>query len=244
MQVVILAGGLGTRLGQLAQDLPKALMPVLGRPFLAHVIELLARQELRRILLLVGHHADKIEAALGDGARFGVSSSSVNDGPVLLGTGGAVRRALPFLESELLLMYGDTYLDIDYRAVVAAFRAQSEPALMTVFKNAGQFDRSNVVFRQGKLQRYSKRETSPDMDYIDYGLAALRRDVVAQLPEGARHDLADLYSTLVASGRMSGYEVTQRFYEIGTPESLAECEDYLRERALSLLRMHRGPYRD
>jgi NDP-sugar pyrophosphorylase family protein len=233
MQVVILAGGLGTRLGTLAERLPKALMPVLGRPFLAHVLELLASQGFGRFLLLVGHHGDMIEAALGNGDGLGLSISYANDGPELLGTGGAVRRALPLLEREFLLMYGDTYLDIDYRSVTAAFQAQPEPALMTVYRNGGRFDRSNAVFRGGRLERYSKRETTPDMEHIDYGLAALRRELVEEQPMRGRFDLAELYSALVASGRMTGHEVFQRFYEIGTPESLAECEAYIRNRSAS-----------
>jgi NDP-sugar pyrophosphorylase family protein len=230
MQVVILAGGLGTRLGEQGAQRPKALMPVSGRPFLAHVIELLRGQGLSRLLLLVGHHGDQIEKAVGDGSALGVQLRYCFDGPRLLGTGGALRAALPKLEDEFLVLYGDTFLDIDYQAVISAFRTSRMPALMTVLHNQGRWDTSNVEFRDGKLIRYSKRDRTPAMQYIDYGLAALRKEAIAELPESQRADLADLYSRLVAEGRMAGFEVFERFYEIGTPEALAETERYLAKR--------------
>ena len=229
MKTVILAGGLGTRLGDLGRERPKALMPVLGRPFLAHVFDLLRSHGLTRCLLLVGHKADQIEREFGDGAAGGQLSYRA-DGPLLLGTGGALRAALPQLEPVFLVLYGDTFLDIDYQQVISAFRASGKPALMTVFRNAGQFDASNVVFRDGKLLVYDKRQRTPEMDYIDYGLAALRREVVAELPPETAVDLAALYTRLVAEGRMDGLEVHQRFYEIGTPAALAEAERHLAER--------------
>jgi NDP-sugar pyrophosphorylase family protein len=229
IQVTILAGGLGTRLGPLASQTPKALVPVNGRPFLAHVLDLLKEHGLTRILICVGHHADKLEHAFGDGSAAGVQLSWHRDGPRLLGTGGALRGALGSLDDEFLVLYGDTYLDIDYGAVVRSFRNSRKPALMTVFRNSGRFDASNAVFRGGKLLRYSKRDRTEDMDYIDYGLSALRREVVEELPAGPS-DLGDLYSRLVEQGRMEGFEVYQRFYEIGTPAGLAESEEYLRGR--------------
>jgi NDP-sugar pyrophosphorylase family protein len=227
IQVAILAGGLGTRLGSVTTGMPKALVPVNGRPFLAHVLDLLKEHGLTRILVCAGHHADQLERAFGDGSTAGVQLSWHRDGPRLLGTGGALRGSLDRLEDEFLVLYGDTYLDIDYGAVVRAFRASGKPALMTVFRNAGRFDVSNVVFRGGKLLRYSKRNPTTDMDYIDYGLSALRREVVEEIPAGGPFDLADLYSELAEQGRMDGYEVHQRFYEIGTPSGLAETERYL-----------------
>jgi NDP-sugar pyrophosphorylase family protein len=230
MQVVILAGGLGTRLGALAAQTPKALLPVAGRPFLAHVIELLKENGLTRILVLHGHHGEQLERALGDGSGFSVRISYRHDGPRLLGTAGALRHALDLLEDEFFVLYGDTYLDIDYQEVVRAFRSSGKPALMTVFHNRGQFDTSNVVFRSGQLLRYSKHERTPEMDHIDYGLAALRRELIAPLPANEASDLATLYTQLVDSGRMAGFEVHRRFYEIGTPAGLATAEQYLRTR--------------
>jgi N-acetyl-alpha-D-muramate 1-phosphate uridylyltransferase len=230
MQVVILAGGLGTRLGPLTANLPKALVPVNGKPFLAHVLALLKENGLDRILILHGHQGKRLETALGDGSAFAVRIAWRQDGPRLLGTGGALRGALDVLEPEFLVLYGDTYLDIDYQAVVRAFRAAGKPGLMTVLHNQGRWDKSNVIFRDGRLLRYDKSNPEPAMDFIDYGLAALRREVIEELPAGEAADLADLYSRLVGEGRMAGFEVSQRFYEIGTPEGLAETGRYLSAR--------------
>ena len=230
MQVVILAGGLGTRLGSLTANLPKALLPVNGKPFLAHVFALLKENGLTRVLLLHGHHARQLEDAFGNGSTLGVEIAYRHDGPRLLGTGGAMRNALHLLELEFLVLYGDTYLDIDYGAVVRAFHASGKSALMTVLRNQGRWDTSNVVFREGQLIRYDKSNRVPEMEYIDYGLAALRREVVAALPPGQPGDLADLYARLVREGRMAGFEVAQRFYEIGSPQGLAETERYLAAR--------------
>jgi NDP-sugar pyrophosphorylase family protein len=230
MQVAILAGGLGTRLGSIAGSLPKALVPVNGRPFLAHVIDLLKSQGFTWLLVCAGHGADRMKQEFGDGSELGVRIEWHLDGPRLLGTGGALRAALPLLDEQFLVLYGDTYLDVDYAKVVEAFRASGKPALMTVFHNRGAFDESNVVFRNGLLLRYSKRDRTSDMEHIDYGLAALRRELIEELPQGEICDLADLYSRLVREGRMAGFEVERRFYQIGTPEGLAETARYLRSR--------------
>jgi NDP-sugar pyrophosphorylase family protein len=127
-------------------------------------------------------------------------------------------------------MYGDSYMDIDYRSVLEAFlQPQSPPplGLMTVLRNGNRWDTSNVIFRGGRLLKYDKRDRSPEMDYIDYGVALLRREAVERIPLDRAFDLAELYSSLVAEGRMIGHEVTQRFYEIGTPASLEEARAYL-----------------
>jgi N-acetyl-alpha-D-muramate 1-phosphate uridylyltransferase len=230
MQVVILAGGLGTRLGPLTAQVPKALVPVNGKPFLAHVLALLKENGLVRILLLHGHHGRRLEEAFGDGSALGMQIDYRHDGPRLLGTGGALRHALDLLDREFLVLYGDTYLDIDYAAVVRAFHASGKPALMTVLRNQGRWDRSNVIFRDGQLLRYDKADQVPEMEHIDYGLAALRRELIEDLPAEGPSDLAELYSRLVRDGSMAGFEVSRRFYEIGTPQGLAETEAYLAAR--------------
>jgi NDP-sugar pyrophosphorylase family protein len=126
------------------------------------------------------------------------------------------------------VLYGDSYLDIDYRAVLADFQRRDDPALMTVLRNNDQWDRSNVIFRDGKVIQYSKRIHSPEMTHIDYGLSLLRREAIEQLPSDEPRDLVELYSNLAATGQMAGYEVTERFYEIGSPQGLADTDTYLR----------------
>lgn len=228
--VAILAGGRATRLGPLTADLPKALISVAGRPFVDHQLELLRRHGARRIVLCVGHFGAQIVAHVGDGERFGMQVRYSFDGERLLGTGGALRRAMPLLGSLCLVLYGDAYLDIDYGAILDHFQARPEPALMTVFRNAGRWDRSNVVFRDGKVARYDKRRPDPEMQYIDYGASLYQMAALERIPADEPYDLGDLTHTIAAEGLLAGYEVTQRFYEVGSVEGIRETEGYLTSR--------------
>jgi NDP-sugar pyrophosphorylase family protein len=169
-----------------------------------------------------------IERDFGDGAAFGVELLYVFDGPKLLGTGGALRRALPLLGEEFFVLYGDSYLPIDYAAVLKTFRASGKPGLMTVFRNEGAWDTSNVHFAEGRIVRYDKRDRTPEMRHIDYGLGIFRASVFAERPEGEVFDLADIQRELVAKDALAGHEVFQRFYEVGSHSGLAELESLLR----------------
>lgn len=224
----LLAGGLATRLRPITEKIPKALVEVAGRPFIDHQLALLRRNGIAEVTLCLGYLGEQVRAHLGDGAAHGVRLRYSFDGERLLGTGGALRRALPLLGDAFWVLYGDSYLDIDYSAVLAAFRRSGALGLMTVLRNENRWDTSNVVFRAGELLRYNKRDRTPDMDYIDYGAALLRREALERIPPDEPYDLADLYGALVAERQMVGYEVTRRFYEIGTPQGLAEAEAFLR----------------
>jgi NDP-sugar pyrophosphorylase family protein len=228
--VALLAGGLATRLRPLTQARPKALIEVAGRPFIEHQLALLDRHGVRRVVLCLGHLGEQIEQHLGDGSAWGMELAYSRDGGCPLGTGGALRRALPLLGEAFWVLYGDSYLDFDYRAVLAHFAASGALGLMTVIRNEDRWDRSNVVFRGGRLVCYSKRAPSPQMHHIDYGASLLRRQAVLLLPGQGACDLAELYSNLVAAGEMVGYELTQRFYEIGSHQGLAQTEAHLRAR--------------
>ena len=223
----VLAGGRATRLGPLAAEVPKALVDVGGRPFIEHQLALLRKNGIRRVVLCVGHRAEQIEARLGDGRALGVDIAYSRDGEKLLGTGGALRQAAPLLGPLFFVVYGDSYMDIDYQAVFRDYQTRSVLGVMTVLRNEDRWDRSNAVFHDGRLLRYDKKERTPDMTHIDYGVALLRRIALLRIPEGEPYDLADLYRDLVADGRMAGHEVTRRFYEIGTPESLEETRRFL-----------------
>ena len=227
--VALLAGGLATRLGPLTVTQPKALIRVAGRPFIDHQLALLRRNGIRKVVLCLGHFGALVEDHVGDGSAFGLEVVYSHDGTQLLGTGGALRRALPLLGEVFWVLYGDAYPDIDYQAVLETFQASGADGLMTVLRNGNRWDRSNVVFRDGRLLSYDKRNPSPEMDYIDYGASLLRGAVVAPLAEGAIFDLADAFADLVRRGQMIGYEVTRRFYEIGSPAGLAETDRYLRQ---------------
>src|SRR5438132_4448594 len=178
--VAILAGGMATRLRPITEKIPKALVTVAGEPFLAHQLRLLSSAGLRHVVVCAGHLGEMIEAEFGDGATFEMRIDYSFDGPLLLGTGGALRRALPLLGEKFFVLYGDSYLPIDYREPGRAFLASEKPALMTVFKNDGRWDTSNVWFDGKQILRYDKREPGPEMRYIDYGLGVLRADVLNQ----------------------------------------------------------------
>ncbi len=224
--VALLAGGLATRLRPISETLPKALVEVAGRPFIDHQLSLLSRHGVRRVVLCVGYRGELIEAHLGRRA-YGIDLDYSYDGPQLLGTGGSLRRAAPLLGEVSWVLYGDSYMDIDYQAIWASFVSANASALMVVMRNEGRWDTSNAVFRNGALVRYDKRKRDDEMAYIDYGVALLRREIVERIPDGEPSDLADLYTALVAEGAMVGYEVTNRFYEIGSPQGLAETRAYL-----------------
>lgn len=227
LPVAILAGGLATRLHPVTQRVPKSLVPVAGRPFVDHQLTLLATKGIRKVVFCLGNLGEQIEDHVGDGSRFGLEVRYSHDGSRLLGTGGATRQALPLLGDVFWVLYGDSYLDVDYQAILRHFLSARATALMTVLANANRWDRSNVLFRGDRLHLYSKKEPHPDMRHIDYGLAILRREALERTPLGQPFDLADSYTTLVADGRMIGYEVTHRFYEVGSPAGLAETEAHL-----------------
>lgn len=231
--VAILAGGLATRLRPLTEKVPKALIEVAGRPFLFHQLRLLADSGIRQAVICAGYHGEMIEEKFGDGGGFGIELRYSFDGPALLGTGGALKKALPLLGRQFLVLYGDSYLPIDYREPVRTFLESGKSGLMTVFRNEGEWDTSNVVFRGGAIQRYSKRNADPEMHYIDYGLGVLTADALSSWPDATPFDLADVYQALLARGELAGHEVKERFYEIGSPEGLAELDAVLRTRAVS-----------
>lgn len=225
--VAILAGGLATRLRPLTETVPKVLLPVAGRPFLAHQIEMLRQQGIRRVVLCVGYLGEMVQEQFGDGREWGMQIDYSFDGPVLLGTGGALRRALPLLSDPFFVLYGDSYLPIPYGPVAEFFARSGRLGLMTVFRNEGHYDTSNVVFRDGEIAVYDKRLRLTGMKHIDYGLSLFRPEAFAGRTEDRAFDLAEVMQNLLARGQLAGFEVHHRFYEIGSPEGLAELEAFL-----------------
>ena len=216
LPVVILAGGLATRLRPITEQIPKILVDVGGRPFADYQIELLKKHNLTDIVLCIGYLGEQVQASLGDGSRWGVNLRYIFDGPVLLGTGGALQRARALLGDAFFILYGDTYLDCDYLAIEARFRDSQKLGLMTVFHNKNQWDRSNVLYRDGQIVRYDKHQPTADMEHIDYGLGIIRSRALDAYPKDQAFDLAAVYRDLVSRQQMAGYEVAKRFYEIGS----------------------------
>jgi NDP-sugar pyrophosphorylase family protein len=225
--VAILAGGLATRLRPLTEKVPKVLLPVAGKPFLAHQLDLLRQQSIRRAVLCLGYLGEMVEREFGDGRKWGVELDYSYDGPKLLGTGGALRKALPKLAERFFVLYGDSYLTTRFAPIAHFFERSGKRGLMTVYRNEGLYDTSNVVFRDGQIIVYDKKVRLPAMRHIDYGLSLFRSTVFEEWPEDEAFDLADVMRQLVARNDLAGFEVAERFYEIGSREGLEELEGLL-----------------
>ena len=230
MQCVILAGGLGTRMRPLTQTCPKTLLPAAGRPFAWHQMQWLAHQGVTDAVYSIGHHGDLIRR-FWDSEPWPVPSIRyVDEGSKLLGTGGALRLAFEecVLRERFLVIYGDSFLPIPFGPVWRAFLRAKEPAMMTVLRNEGRWDRSNAIFDRGRVlyDKNAPADTRAKMQYIDYGLSAFRRDLFEGAPSGP-FDLSVLLRDLSRSERLAGFEVTERFYEVGSPGGLKDFEEYL-----------------
>lgn len=223
--VCILAGGLGTRLGARVADTPKPLLEVAGEPFLIHQLRLLAAHGVTDAVLCVGYRGDAIADRLGE-SSCGIRLVYRFDTPELDGTLGAIRRALDALSERFLVLYGDTYLRIDYRAAAEAWQSSGLPAMMTVLRNEGRWDTSNAEFDGTLVTSYDKRSPDPRAQWIDYGLGGLESQAV-RASDPATRNLADLYRDLAERRMLFGFAATERFYEIGTPEALEETSRFL-----------------
>lgn len=232
--VAILAGGLATRLRPITEKIPKALIAVAGQPFLAHQLQLLRSSGIRQVVLCVSYRGEMIEQEFGNGSGHGMELSYSYDGADLLGTGGAVKKALPLLGARFLVLYGDSYLPIDYSGPARAFATSGKPGLMTVFRNENRWEPSNVRFEEGQIKRYDKGKPTSDMKHIDYGLGVLSSEALSSWPDGEAFDLADVYQGLIGKEKLAGYEVDRRFYEIGSPGGLAELDALLRSQEVSV----------
>lgn len=224
--VAILAGGLATRLRPITEAIPKALVKVAGQPFICRQLRYLREQEIRHTVICIGYLGDMIREVVGDGEKYGLSVSYSEDGPNLLGTGGALIKAAPRLGDHFFVLYGDSFLPVDFSAVQEAYAQSRKPALMTVFKNQNQWDKSNVVFSNGRLVEYNKREPRAEMTHIDYGLGVVSASSLQQYSIGHSFDLAEIYRELSLQGQLAGLEVNERFYEIGSLAGLRSAEEY------------------
>jgi N-acetyl-alpha-D-muramate 1-phosphate uridylyltransferase len=227
LPIAILAGGLATRLRPITETIPKALIEIAGEPFLAHQLRKLKRHGFERVVLCVGYLGEQIREFAGDGSGFGLEIEYSPDGPQLLGTAGALRRALPLLGEAFAVIYGDSYLPCDYAAALAAFDESGRLGLMTVYRNRGLWDTSNVEFTDGRIVAYDKVNRTPAMHYIDYGLGAFRRAAFDGMAEGRVYDLAWLYQELLRRGELGAWESPERFYEIGSLEGIRDLTEFL-----------------
>jgi NDP-sugar pyrophosphorylase family protein len=231
LPAAILCGGMATRLYPLTQAIPKALVDVAGEPFLSHQLRLLKASGIQKVVLCAGHLGEMLRDYAGDGGRFGLKVDYSFDGPALLGTAGALKQAIPLLGDQFFVLYGDSYLPCDYRAVARSFQESGKQALMTVHRNEGLWDASNVqITASGAIQVYDKKNRTPSMRHIDYGLGVFRALALEQVPAGVHFDLAELYRQLLSQGELAAYEVSERFYEIGSFQGIQDLAEYLSAR--------------
>ena len=227
IQVAILAGGLAARLGKLAQDQPKSMVRVLGKPFLEYQLELLRENGVRDVVLCIGHLGEQIEAYFGDGSRFEMNLKYSRESRPL-GTAGALKNAHRLLNDIFFTMYGDSYLFIDFRAMMSYFTSRSKLALMSVYKNYDRYDRSNTAVQRGVVKRFSKREKTEDMVYIEYGINLFRKRVLDLVPQDEPYGLEALFPQLIQKEELLAFEVKERFYEVGSAGGLGEFRKYIK----------------
>ena len=228
--VAILAGGLATRLRPITETIPKALVEIAGKPFVFHQLAWLQRQGVTKVVLCVGHLGEMICDVVAH-EQFEMTIDYSHDGQTLLGTGGALRKALPKLGETFFVLYGDSYLTCSLHDVGNAYKQSTLPALMTVCKNDGKWDRSNVLYEAGRILRYDKRNPLLTMRHIDYGLNVLSASPLRNWNASDNFDLSDLLTQLSDLGQLAGYEVSERFYEIGSHQGLLETKHFLQTQA-------------
>ena len=225
--VLILAGGLSTRLRKFTENLPKSLVEVAGEPFIAHQLSELSRQGIKKVVICIGHLGEQIEEFVGNGSMFGLEVRYAREKEKLLGTGGAIRNALPLLEESFFILYGDSWLNIDYYEVWKAYKKSNCPALISIFLNKNHWDKSNVEMVGDSIKLYSKKNLNKRMTHIDYGLGVMNCSILESYPKGLKFDLSDIYEKLSLNGQLAKFETTKRFYEIGSPSGLKELKNYL-----------------
>jgi len=228
MQVVVLAGGLATRLGGLTDRSPKSMVEIEGHPFIAYQLSMLKRFGVNKVLLCVGHMGNQIQEFVGDGNQFGLEVSYSDEGRHLLGTAGALKNAEPLLESEFALVYGDSYFTLPIATIWDKFLKSKSPAMMVVLKNKGKYGPSNCEVKSGFVTKYAKGSKTESFEYIDFGLVCLKRSLLSSIPAGTPTDMSIIFCSLVGKEKLLAYEVFQRFYEVGSVEGIAEFAEYVK----------------
>ena len=229
IKVAILAGGLGKRLGSLTLDTPKSMIKINNKPFIEWQLNLLSKKGVSEVVLCTSHYSQIIKDYVEDGKRFNIEVKYSDDGPDQLGTGGAIRNAIDILGDSFMVMYGDSYLDIDYFEVEKVFGESNFPAMMIIYRNKGKYDLSNVLFETSIIKKYSKKNVNSNFQYIDFGLSLFKSEVFKEIKKGTYLDLADLCEELAENGKLAGFEVKNRFYEVGSKEGIEDFSRYLGE---------------
>jgi N-acetyl-alpha-D-muramate 1-phosphate uridylyltransferase len=226
-QAVILAGGFAKRLGLITEQIPKALVKINDIPFVDWQLSLLARKGIKKVIFCVSHKSEMIESHIGDGSRFNLEVKYSKDGITQLGTGGAIRKSIPLLDESFMVLYGDSYLEMDYKEAETAFEASRKPAMVTLYKNSGQYDTSNIKFKKNVVEQYKKGSTNSQFTHIDYGLSFFKKEVFSNQELGKYFDLSEVFEDLSRRKVLAGYEVFNRFYEVGSLQGISDLSKYL-----------------
>ena len=229
MQIAILAGGLATRLRPLTEITPKSMVMIQGRPFLEYQLDFLRKNRVTSVVLCIGYLGEQIENYFGDGRKFGMNITYSYESKQLLGTAGALKKAEKLLEDPFFTMYGDSYLFLDFADALSYFKSQNKLALMSVYKNHDRYERSNTVIKGGLVKKFSKRGKTKGMVYIEYGANIFRKEALGLIPEDRPYSLEELFPELIRREELLAYEVSERFYQIGSPEGLEEFKRYVRQ---------------
>lgn len=227
MQIVILCGGLATRLGNLTKDTPKSMLKIKDKPFLQYQIENLKKQKVKDIVLCVGYLSEQIENYFGTGKKFGLNIKYSFDKDKPLGPIGALKNAEDLLEDTFFIMYGDSYLNIDFKKIQSYFKQYDKLCLMVVYKNFNRYDKSNLIVKNNMVVAYGEKERTKDMVYIDYGASILRKESLSFIPKNTFFSTGQFFSDLISIKELLAFEVKERFYHIGNPDALREFKNYI-----------------
>ena len=227
MQMIILCGGLATRLGKITKNIPKSMVKIKNKPFLEYQIEILKKRSIKDIVLCVGHLSDQIEQYFGNGENFGVNIKYSYDGDKQLGPIGALKNAEDLLKEDFFIMYGDSYIDVDFQQISSFFKKHDKLGLMVVYKNFNKYDKSNLIIKDNIIIAYGEKERTEDMVYIDYGTSILSKKSMKLIPKNTFYSTGQLFTDLISKGELIAFEVKNRFYHIGNPDALEEFNNYI-----------------
>jgi MurNAc alpha-1-phosphate uridylyltransferase len=227
LPIAILSGGLGTRLGNVTANQPKCLIEVSGKPFLEWQIELLVNSGYTNLVMCISYKHEQIQKFLKSKNNFGVNIALSLDGEKQLGTGGAIKKAQNLLGPKFAVIYGDSYLPINFKEIEEKFLSFNKAACMTVYKNENLFDKSNVEYNGQSVNLYSKQIKTDKMNYIDYGLTYMNVGTLDSYASDEPFDLSEVLQELSLANQLSGFEVKERFYEIGSSQGILDFTHYL-----------------
>jgi NDP-sugar pyrophosphorylase family protein len=224
LPVIVLCGGLGTRLRAAVADRPKALAPVGNQPFLAMQLELLRDRGARHFVLCVGHLAEQVQAAFGDGSALGVRIDYSLDGEKLLGTGGALKRAEGFFTPSAIVVNGDTYIDVDLVRLVRVHSSVREWGAVATLTLARVQDASRFgtveVDEEGRVKRFREKATASEDQWVNAGMYVIERELIERIPAGEVVSLErDVFPAALYDGlTLAAFTQDRPFHDIGTPD--------------------------